>query len=222
MQEWLELLKANRLFGVLSESTLQQKLLPLATEHQYSAGEFLLHPQKKENRLGLILEGQVQIQQLFANGSSSLMGVLRPGGLLGVDLVFTRTFVSPYHVVTKDVTRILYLPAALVTRPDPLSEAECIDLMNQALLILSHDNMKKHYRLTILSQHSLRQRVLAYLSMQSLRQRTNCFSIPFSREELANYLCVNRSALSHELRQMEADGLIRFHKNHFILLSKPD
>ena len=94
--------------------------------------------------------------------------------------------------------------------------------MRQALLILSHDNMKKHYQLTILSQHGLRQRILAYLSMQATRRKSSSFSIPFSREELACYLCVNRSALSHELRRMEKDGLIRFRKNRFTLLTPPE
>lgn len=95
-------------------------------------------------------------------------------------------------------------------------------VMRQALLILSHDNMKKHYRLTILSQRGLRQRVLACLSMQATRRKSASFSIPFSWEELASYLCVNRSALSHELRQMEQDGLIRFRKNRFTLLTPPE
>lgn len=221
-EEWLETLKRDRLFGSLGEEALRHKLLPLAAERHYAAGEVLLRPQQTEERLGLILEGRVQILQLFPSGASSLMAVLRPGGLLGVDLVFTRTLASPYHAVASEDTRVLYLPAAPLTRPGPLTPEECMAVMRQALLILSHDNMKKHYRLTILSQRGLRQRVLAYLSMQATRRKRASFSIPFSREELASYLCVNRSALSHELRQMEQDGLIRFRKNRFTLLTPPE
>lgn len=222
MAEWLEYLKRDRLLGSLGEETLRRKLLPLAAERCYTAEEELLRPQQTENRLGLILEGRVQILQLFPSGASSLMAVLRQGGLLGVDLVFTRTLSSPYHAVASEDTRVLYLPAAPLTRPDPLTPEECLAVMRRALMILSHDNMKKHYRLTILSQRGLRQRVLAYLSMQAARRKSASFSIPFSREELASYLCVNRSALSHELRQMEQDGLIRFQKNRFTLLTPPE
>ncbi len=61
--------------------------------------------------------------------------------------------------------------------------------------------------------------MLVYLTMQAERRGTSTFRIPFSREELAAFLCVNRSALSHELSRMEAEGLIRFRKNEFTLLS---
>ena len=75
------------------------------------------------------------------------------------------------------------------------------------------------FRVPILSQRGLRDRVLVYLTMQAERRGTMTFRIPFSREELAAFLCVNRSALSHELSRMEAEGLIRFRKNEFTLLS---
>ena len=92
-------------------------------------------------------------------------------------------------------------------------------LQRNLLTILSDSNLRKHYRLAILAQRGLRDRVLVYLTMQSERRGTHTFRIPFSREELAAFLCVNRSALSHELSRMEAEGLIRFRKNEFTLLS---
>ena len=84
---------------------------------------------------------------------------------------------------------------------------------------MSDESLRKHYRLAILAQRGLRDRVLVYLTMQAERRGTQTFRIPFSREELAAFLCVNRSALSHELSRMEAEGLIRFRKNEFTLLS---
>ena len=222
MEEWLDCLKRARLLGSLGEEVLRRKLLPLATERQYAAGEALLHPQQAQEQLGIILEGRVQILQLFPSGASSLMAVLWPGGLLGIDPVFTHTQASPYYAIASEPTRVLYLPAAPLTRPDPLTPEEYLTVMRQALLILSHDNMKKHYQLTILSQHGLRQRILAYLSMQATRRKSSSFCIPFSREELACYLCVNRSALSHELRRMEKDGLKKKQKNRFTLLTPPE
>ena len=92
-------------------------------------------------------------------------------------------------------------------------------LQRNLLTILSDGNLRKHYRLAILAQRGLRDRVLVYLTMQAERRGTPTFRIPFSREELAAFLCVNRSALSHELSRMEAEGLIRFRKNEFTLLS---
>ena len=69
------------------------------------------------------------------------------------------------------------------------------------------------------SQRGLRSRILIYLTMQAERRGANSFQIPFSREEMADFLCVNRSKLSHELSLMEQEGLIRFRKNCFTLLA---
>ena len=107
----------------------------------------------------------------------------------------------------------------LVLEAGALSGEARTILWRNLLTILSDGNLRKHYRLAILAQRGLRDRVLVYLTMQAERRGTQTFRIPFSREELAAFLCVNRSALSHELSRMEAEGLIRFRKNEFTLLS---
>ena len=88
---------------------------------------------------------------------------------------------------------------------------------NLILEIISQENMRREYRLTILSRKGLRERILTYLSMQAARRRTATITIPFSREELASYLCVNRSAMCHELSLMQQEGIIRFQKKEFTL-----
>ena len=90
-------------------------------------------------------------------------------------------------------------------------------MTRQLAVWISNGNIKKEYRLAILSQKGLRERILTYLTMQASRRQTTAFAIPFSREELAAYLCVNRSALSRELSLMQEEGLITFQKNHFRL-----
>lgn len=90
--------------------------------------------------------------------------------------------------------------------------------MNHLLTHIANENMKKEYRLAILSQNGLRDRITTYLTMQARRRGENSFTIPFSREEMASFLCVNRSALSHELGLMRSEGIIEFRKNRFTLL----
>lgn len=79
---------------------------------------------------------------------------------------------------------------------------------------------EKEYRLAILSQKGLRERILTYLRMQAAKRGVDTFAIPFSREELADFLCVNRSALSHELSLLQQEGVIRFRKNEFTVIRK--
>ena len=89
--------------------------------------------------------------------------------------------------------------------------------MHRLLNLVSQENMKKEHRLAILYQKGLRDRIMEYLTMQAEKQGSGCITIPFSREELASFLCVNRTALSHELSKMRAEGIIEFRKNRFTL-----
>lgn len=89
-------------------------------------------------------------------------------------------------------------------------------------MLLSHENMRKFYRLAILSQRSLRSRIMMYLTMQAGQRGTKGFHIPFSREELASFLCVNRSALSRELGRLQREGVIQFRGNQFAILNEDD
>ena len=79
--------------------------------------------------------------------------------------------------------------------------------------------MKKDYRLAILSHKGLRERLMTYLTMQAAKRGTATFSIPFDREALASFLCVNRSALSHEIAAMRKEGIIDCKKNTFTLIA---
>ena len=60
---------------------------------------------------------------------------------------------------------------------------------------------------------------MTFLVMQANKRQTDTFSVPFTRDEMASYLCVNRTCLSHELSQMEKEGIIKFKRNQFTLLN---
>jgi CRP-like cAMP-binding protein len=167
----------------------------------------------------VVLRGKVQISQIFSDGTNSLMDALGPGHTLGTDLICTRSRRSPYYAVAAGPLQILRFPAELLLEPGRVPGETREVLWRNLLTLLSDESLRKHYRLAILAQRGLRDRVLVYLTMQAERRGTPTFRIPFSREELAAFLCVNRSALSHELSRMEAEGLIRFRKNEFTLLS---
>ena len=114
-------------------------------------------------------------------------------------------------------TQVFYLPIRMLTHPGMVSEGVRLNGLGRMLALVANENMKKEYRLAILSQKGLRERIVAYLTMQANRRRRQTFAISFSREEMASFLCVNRSALSHELSLMEREGLISFRKNVFTL-----
>ena len=214
------ILRQCRLFRDLPPGILEGALLPRGRLREFEKQAVLTAPGDRVDWFAIVLRGKAQISQIFSDGTSSLMDALGPGYPLGTDLICTRSRRSPYYAIAAGPLQILQFPGTLLLEPGALPEETRMVLQRNLLTILSDSNLRKHYRLAILAQRGLRDRVLVYLTMQSERRGTHTFRIPFSREELAAFLCVNRSALSHELSLMEAEGLIRFRKNEFTLLAE--
>lgn len=217
MNHLLSQIKTNALFADFPDEIIIKHILPHKQLIDYRKGQFIIEPQQTVNRFGIVLSGKIHIMHLFSEGNYSLMTVLSPGKLLGADLICTRSQIAPYHGIAATAVSILYLPADLLTKPGLLPDAYRFQALQHLLTLISQENMKKEYRLAILSQKGLRERIITYLSMQAARLHKNTFTIPFSREELAAFLCVNRSALSHELSLMKQEGLITFRKNEFTI-----
>jgi len=89
--------------------------------------------------------------------------------------------------------------------------------LENILIYIANENIRKQHKIEIISQNGLRDRILTCLRMFSRRRRSSSFAISFTREEFADYLCVNRSALSHELSKMQQEGILTFRKDHFTL-----
>ena len=204
------------LFRELSGEGLEA-VAALCRRREYPKGTQLIAPQDRVDRLGIVVSGRVRLMHISPEGEGQLMTVLTPGGVLGADLICTRSRTAPYHAIAASAVGILYLQAEAVLEPGQLPEPERQQILRALLTFLSDGNMKKEYRLAILSRRGVRERVMTYLTMQTGKRGTDTVTVPFSREELASFLCVNRSALSHELSKMEQEGLITFRKNEFTL-----
>ena len=84
--------------------------------------------------------------------------------------------------------------------------------------LLGQKNMQLIEKVEIVSKPDLRSKILAYLTLQAEKQNSRYLEIPLNREEMAEYLCANRSSLSRELALLKRDGILDFHKNTFVLL----
>lgn len=220
MTDPIPVLRRSSLFRDLSETFLRDALLPLGAERRFAKNEALITEGERVDWFGIVLTGRVQVVQLFASGASSLMENLLPSWAVGVDLVFTKSRRAPYSAAAAEPSAILSFPARVLTGEDVLPQDQRLLVWRALLGLLSQANMRKHNRLAMLSQRGLRDRIISYLSLQATRREEDSFQISFSREELADFLCVNRSALSHELSLMEQEGLIKFRKNRFTLLGQ--
>jgi len=217
MHELTELLTRTPLFHTIPAETIETQILPHGFSQSYSKDQFLIVPQQQVDRFGIVISGKIHIQHLFTNGTCRLMRTVTEQEILGADLICTKTRISPYHAAAASPVQIFSLPAAMLTTAGFLDEITRLEILNRLLLLISQENMKKEYRLAILSQSGLRDRIMTYLTMQADRRNSDTFTIPFTREELSSFLCVNRSALSHELSLLQQEGVISFRKNVFTL-----
>ena len=222
MNELIAQLGRSVLFCDLDAETIASQILPLGNIQEYAKGAFLIMPQERLESFGIVVSGLIHVTHVSIDGNVRLLDALEPGKAYGSDLIYTRSRVSPYHAVAAQNSQVMLFPVSILLEPGYLSEEVRRHIQLRLLTIISHENMRKDYRLAILSQKGLRDRILTYLTMQADKRGTDTFTIPFSREELANFLCVNRSALSHEIAAMRKEGVIDCRKNTFTLLDPKD
>lgn len=220
MEELISNLKNCILLNSLSRNTLENVIIPAGKSMDYVKGTAVFHIQDTVSNVMVLLSGKVNLYYYTENGVSNLQDGLIPLDMPGLDLICTKTRISPYMAIAAEDSRIFSFPSRLILSRGMIPDDERLDCLDALLMLLSHSNMRKEYRIAILSQGGLRDRIITYLTMQANRMQTSSFEIPFNRDEMASYLSVNRSALSHELGKLKQEGVIDFHHNRFQLLSK--
>jgi CRP-like cAMP-binding protein len=218
LEDIIATLMQSQLFRDLSSSTIEYSLIPHSNIRSFNTKECVIELLEPINHVGIILEGTLHTIQVFYDGSISLVDKLLPSYILGCDLICTKTRKAPYSIISATASKVIFFPASLFFEPGNITESERSKIVSNLLTHISQINMRNYYRNAILSQNSLRGRLMTYLSMQARRQNTPSFTIPFTREEMASFLCVNRSALSHELSKLKHEGLLDFKKNQFTLV----
>lgn len=220
MEKLTESLSKAKLFLDIPIEIIQDYIIPKGRVTSYEKESFVFSAQEKIDTIKIVLNGKVNTVYYYADGSYSLASVVLPSHVLALDLIATRTRISPYYAIAAEPGEIFSFPADIILQSGDIPENARVMLLNQLLIMLSHFHLQKEKHLMVLSRNGLRDRIMTYLSLQAQKKNSSGFSIPFSREEMAAYLCVNRSALSHELALMKKEGWIDFSKNSFTLLKQ--
>ncbi len=181
-------------------------------------GERFVRDGQKVNFFGVLESGEMNATKLYQDGSQSLMLKYVPSYMVGVDIAATKRKSSTYYITAVENSKIYIVDYEKIARPGVIAEAERLVMMENILALIAGENQRKMSKIEILSRKGLRDRILTFLAIQRSLEGKDDFRIPFNREELAEFLCVNRSALSHELRLMEKENLIYCRKNHFQIL----
>lgn len=170
------------------------------------------------HEIGIVASGQVTIEYIDMWGNKAIMSNIAPGQ------VFAETYAlsgEPLMVdaVASETSVVLFLNIRKLMDSQPENVHYKDTILNNLLHISIQKNLTLSNRIFCTSPKTIRDRLLIYLSNESRKAGFEEFSIPFDRQQLADYLNVDRTALSKELGKMRDDGLIEFRKNVFHLLS---
>lgn len=213
-------IKDAMLFKNMTEEEISQACRALSCyEENFEKGSLIYSAGDQTDRLGIVLSGSVTIE------SNDLWGQRTVLSHVGAGQVFAETYaLLPDQVMLVDVTanedcRIAFLKTDRLQDALPLSAGWARHLLFNLLNITAKKNLLLSSRSFHTAPKAARDRIMSYLNTVSLQNNSKSFDIPFDRQQMADYLNLDRTALSRELGRMKKEGLIDFRRNHFILLT---
>lgn len=186
-------------------------------EKTFQKNEYIIQAGMPITDILLIEEGLAHIVEDDYWGNRTLIDCINSHNVFGIGYAYSPFSVYPVSLVAKKKTKILFIDATKVFTPCGKHCLHHQQLIQNAVAILANKNVGLIDKITHLSRRSTKDKILSFLSFYSKKVDSPDFYIPFDRQELADYLSVDRSALSKELGKLKQEGIIDFEKNHFIL-----
>lgn len=218
MKDFLPMIRASRLFSGVSEQELEAMLACLRPETKdYPKDAFVLRAGDTAEAVGLVLSGTILMLQEDVWGNRNILSKAGPGQIFAAAYACAPGSVLNVSVLAETPVTVLFLNVGRVLTLCPAACAHHSRIIRNLLGELAGKNLRLGEKLTHMGQRTTRAKIMSYLSAEAQRLGTYELDIPFSRQQLADYLGVERSGLSLELGKMKQDGLLEFHKNHFEL-----
>ena len=173
--------------------------------------------QRLDNIL-ILAKGKLHIQQDDYWGNRSIINIVNPREMFGEAYAAPESGAVMNDVMAVEDSEVIFFDVKkILTVCSSTCRFHTIVVQN-LFYAISERNRRLVQKLGYMSKRTTREKLIAYLSDQAKRQNGSSFSIPFNRQQLADFLSVDRSAMSNELCKMRNEGLIEFDKNHFTLL----
>jgi len=184
----------------------------------YKKGQIIALENEQIRHVGIILRGAVDMVKEDLWGGKTMLARIHKDDLFGESFACGSDPRSVVTFIAAEDSDILFLPFGNVMRTCSMTCEFHHRLVENMIQVIAGKNRDLMQKVDIISKKALREKILAYLSLQAQLNESRYFEIPFGRIELAEYLCADRSALTRELASMKADGLIDYDKNTFRIL----
>lgn len=222
MKDFLPIIKARSgLFSGIEEKELEKLFGCLEARKQtYRKEEYILREGEQTKALGLVLSGSVLIVQEDVWGGRNVLSVLGTGQCFAEVFACVPGSVLNVNVEAKEDTTILFLNVGRILSICPDGCSFHAQLIQNLLIDMAQKNRKLSEKITHMAKRSTREKLLSYLSEQAVKNKSSEFEIPYNRQQLADYLGVDRSGLSVQLCRLRDEGMLTFHKNKIRLIYK--
>lgn len=167
--------------------------------------------------IGVVVEGAVRLSRLRIDGGRNVLETVQENDTFGATYVFRGQSAMGLGMSAVGETCVLLFDTEHILHPCHNICHAHLQFLRNLLTIMSQKTFQIKQKLRILSQRTIRGRLMLYLNIMAKRKKSAEFDIPFDRQALADFLCVERSALSAEISKLRAEGILESVKNHFKL-----
>lgn len=219
MENYFAQLKKCRLFYNTEEQDILTMLNCLGARIvDYPRDSFVFHEGQPAEDLGIVLAGSVQIIKEDQEGNRTILGRTEESQLFGEAFACADLPALPVSVIAPERSTVLFLNCRRITSTCSHNCSFHRQIIFNLLKIIASKNLAFQQKIEITSRRTTREKLLTYLNIQAEQNHSRSFTIPFNRQELADYLEVERSAMSAEISKLKKDGILTCTRSDFTLL----
>ena len=214
--QYLESIIDSGLLSELKKSDYMEAFEQLKiTGRNYKPGESIFFEGDVIDKFCIVRKGSVRSEKTYLNGEVHIIDIFDEGSVFGLAVAASRSRITAIDYISNEDTTVVFVSMHSIQKNKFSNE------MQKALtFMLADSNIKMSNKIEILAERGLRDRIMVYLHVLQAKSGTDTVTIRMSREQLAQFLCVNRSALSNELSKMKKEGVIDFKGSRFTILEK--
>lgn len=220
MSEYLAQIRHAHIFSGLSDDELSSLLDCIEPQaKQYAKESYLLRSGEATGSIGLVLSGSVLVLQDDFWGNRNIMARILPGQIFAEVFACSPGSLLNVSVVAAEDCAVMWLNISKILTVCPKACSKHSHIIHNLLADMAAKTLRLNEKVSHMAHRSTRQKLLSYLWAEAVKAGQNHITIPFNRQQLADYLAVDRSAMSNELSKLRKEGYISFTHNNFVLLS---
>lgn len=219
MKKYLEIVRKSTLFAGIDGGEIEKLLGCLSVRSEdFAKREFVMRFGESTEEVGMVLEGSVHIIKEDFWGNRNIIAEAGPSGIFAESYACVPGSLLGVSVEAAEAAKVMFMNVRRILTSCSPACAFHSRLVRNLLSVLAEKNLRLNEKLTHITQRTTREKLLSYLSAVSMRSGRTEFDIPFNRQQLADYLSVDRSAMSNELCRMRDEGLLEFSRSRFRLM----